>query len=265
MIAEALARPKASARDELRCRALFDVGQLAFFMGRYPEAQRHLVESLAIARELDNKVRIAAALQPLGMAYQGQGMVEQALATLEEALALAREIGSKRDVGAALTSLGSFQRMVGALDVAQRLYEESALMLAGVGDHFSRALVVLNLAIISILREDRQRARTFLLEAIATSESLVQQRLGLATIEVCAGFAAACGDYPRAARLFGVAEAQNSSTGLHRDPADDAFLTPLMGKAREEMGPRYRAVEDQGRALAYAQAISEARAWLTAA
>ncbi len=176
VIAEALARPGASARDELRCRALFDVGQLTFFMGRYPEAQRHLEESLAIARELDHKLRIAAALQPLGMAYQGQGMTTQARATLEEALALARDAGSKRDVGAALNNLGSFQRIVGELETAERLYEEAMVILRSVGDHFSCALIVLNFAILSILREDRQRARAFLLEAIATAEKLGQQR-----------------------------------------------------------------------------------------
>jgi predicted ATPase/DNA-binding winged helix-turn-helix (wHTH) protein len=263
VIIEALSRPGAALRDELRCRALFDVGQLTFFMGRYPEATRHLEESLMIARELDNKVRIAAVLQPLGMAYQGQGKTEEARATLNEALSLAQQVGSRRDVGAALTSLGSFHRTVGALDFAQRLYEESIVILVEVDDHFSSAIVQLNLAMISILRKEHQRARTLLLEAIAASESLVQQRLGLATMEVCAGFAAACGEYETATRFFGVAEAQNSSTGLHRDPADDAFLAPLIEKARQALGPRYRAAEDTGRALAYSQAISEARAWLT--
>ncbi|HUL57289.1 MAG TPA: hypothetical protein VLT60_09835, partial [Usitatibacter sp.] len=71
------------------------------------------------------------------------------------------------------------------------------------------------------------------------------------------------GDFDRAARLYGVAEAQNSSTGLHRDPADEAFLAPLIDKARHAMGPRYRGVEDAGRALPYPQSIAEARAWLS--
>jgi predicted ATPase len=263
VISEVLARPKAAARDELRSRALFDVGQLAFFMGRYPEAQRHLEESLAIARELGNKVRIAAALQPLGMAYQGQGMTDQGLATLEEALALAREIGRRHDIGAALAGLGSFQRMQGKLDTAERLYRDSMEILIEVGDPFSHALIILNLAILAILRGQPAEARSMLLKAMAASESLGQQRLGLATLEVCSGFAASCGEYERAARFYGVAEAQNSSTGLHRDPADEAFLAPLIAKARDELGPRYRVAEDAGRALAYSQAISDARAWLS--
>ena len=263
MVSEALARDKATSRDELRCRALFDAGQLAFFMGRYPEAQRRLEESLAIARELGSTVRIAAVLQPLGAAYLGQGLRAQAFSHLKEGVALARESGSQRDVGAALNSLGSFHRVQGEFDAAQSLYEDAVGILGEVGDLASRAIVVLNLAILAILRGEREKARTLLLEAIATSESTGLQRLGLSTIEVCAGFAAACGDYDRAARLYGMAEAQNSTTGLHRDPADEAFLAPLIDKARQAMGPRYRGVEDAGRALAYASAISEARAWLS--
>ena len=42
-------------------------------LGRYPEAQECLAESLAIARDLADKRRIAEALQPLGMAHLGQG------------------------------------------------------------------------------------------------------------------------------------------------------------------------------------------------
>ena len=263
LVSEALARDKTASRDEARCRALFDAGQLAFFMGRYPEAQRRLEESLVIARELGSTVRVAAVLQPLGAAYLGQGLREQAFALLKEGVALARESNSKRDLGAALNSLGSFHRVQGELDLAAALYKDAIAILGEVGDLASRAIVVLNLAILAILRGHHDDARTLLLEAIATSESTGLQRLGLSTIEVCAGFAASCGDFDRAARLYGVAEAQNSSTGLHRDPADEAFLAPLIDKARHAMGPRYRGVEDAGRALPYPQSIAEARAWLS--
>src|SRR5262249_2053567 len=117
VIAEALARPR-MVRDELRCRALSDAGQLALFMGRYPEAQRRLDESLAISRELKNKQRIAAVLQPLGVSCLGQGHYDEARVHLEEGVALTRELGNKRDVAAAMNALGSMHRMQGALDIA---------------------------------------------------------------------------------------------------------------------------------------------------
>jgi len=262
VISEALARPRAAARDELRCRALFDAGQLAYFMGRYPEAQRRLEESLAIARELGNKQRIAAALQPLGGSCLGQGLFEQAQSHLEECVMLTRELGSKRDFAAAMNALGSLHRLRGSLDAAQILYRDAHGMMGEAGDTLSCAFIVLNHAILAILCKDGARARTHLLEAVAVSASQAAPRLGLATIEVCSGFAASRGEHERAARFYGVAEAEASATGLHRDPADEAFLAPLIDEVREVLGPRYRALEDAGRALPYTRAIAEARAWL---
>jgi hypothetical protein len=65
------------------------------------------------------------------------------------------------------------------------------------------------------------------------------------------------------ARLYGAAEAQSAHTGLHRDPADEAFLAPRVKTARETLGAAaFAAAEAQGRALGYEASIAEARAWL---
>ena len=67
MTTEALAAPGAQARDYARCRALSDAGQFATCMGQHDEALAYLEESLAIAREIGDRARVAVALQPLGM------------------------------------------------------------------------------------------------------------------------------------------------------------------------------------------------------
>ena len=83
-------------------------------------------------------------------------------------------------------------------------------------------------------------------------------------LEVGAGLAAHMQDWDRAARLYGAAEEQARETGLHRDPADEAFLAPLMARARNAAGAEaFAAAEAAGRALSYATAIDEARLWLT--
>ena len=54
-----------------------------------------------------------------------------------------------------------------------------------------------------------------------------------------------------------------AQTGLHGDPTDAAFLTPLIEKARVALGARaFTAAEAKGRALAYKEAVAQARAWL---
>ena len=71
------------------------------------------------------------------------------------------------------------------------------------------------------------------------------------------------GDWARAARLYGGAEAHSAETGIRRSPGDEAFLAPLVAKARAAMGaPAFSASEASGRSLTYAAALTEARAWL---
>jgi len=84
-------------------------------------------------------------------------------------------------------------------------------------------------------------------------------------IEVSAGLASMVGDAERAARLAGSAEAQGTRTGLRRDPADEAFLAPLLAAARRALGDAaYAAALAAGRAQAPAETMSEIRAWLEA-
>ena len=61
-------------------------------------------------------------------------------------------------------------------------------------------------------------------------------------------------------RSSGSATAQ---TGLHRDPADEAFLAPFIAKARDALGEAaFGAAEAAGKALSNEAAMTEAQAWL---
>jgi predicted ATPase len=260
---EALARGGAQPRNEPRCAALFIAGQYDFLMGRYGDAQRFLEESLAIARELRDKQGVAQALQPLGMACLGQGHLATARAHLEEALTLARELGHKRELAAALCAIGQLYRIEGALDKAELLYENVLSLARELGDQESRAIGLLNLAMVAICRRAEDRAREMLFEVTDIANAIGSQRVGLSVMEVSAGMGALCQDWERAAVFFGAAESQTSNTGIHRDPADEAFLAPLIEKTRNALGAaQFSAAEASGRALSYDEAMAEARAWL---
>jgi len=82
-------------------------------------------------------------------------------------------------------------------------------------------------------------------------------------LEVAAGLAVLCGDWRRAARLFGTVEAQLAQMGLRRTPEDDAALIRCIAIARETLGEAlFAAEETAGRALSYDVAIDDAREWL---
>jgi len=82
-------------------------------------------------------------------------------------------------------------------------------------------------------------------------------------LEVCAGLAALRAQWNRTARFYGAAESRAAQTGLHRDPADEAFLASYLAKARSALGvATFSAAETVGRALSNEAAMAEARAWL---
>src|SRR5207244_3598104 len=154
---EALSRA-AHEPSSARCRALFGAGQLACFMGRYAEARRYLEESLTIARDIGDRRRIAAVLQPLGVASLAQGDPATARGYAAEALEMARELGNKRELATALNVLAAIHRVEGRLDVAEPLYENVVALARELGDRESIAIGLLNLAMASIGRAASDRA-----------------------------------------------------------------------------------------------------------
>jgi predicted ATPase/class 3 adenylate cyclase len=265
IVVEALERPGAQQRTLARAAGLFDVGQNCSFMGRYEEARTHLEESLSIARELDDKERVAAVLQPLAMVCVGQGDSATARRHLEEALELARKLGDKREIAAALNALGQVHRVDGKLDEAEPLYEDVLSLARELNDGESIAIALLNLAMVSIGRDAIPRARAALFDVLALNQKIGSKPVGQSVLEVSAGLAAARGEWENAARFFGVAEAQAAQTGLHRDPTDEAFLAPLIAKARSALGTdAFNDAESRGRLLSYEDAMAEAQASLDA-
>jgi tetratricopeptide (TPR) repeat protein len=262
---EALARAREARRDTARCRALFHAGQLTYFMGRYREARRYLEESLAIARELGDTLNVAKPLQPLGGACLGLGDLATARRHLEEALAHARSLGDKREVAGAMNALAQLSRVEGRLDTAEELLEGMLGLMREIGDKENIAIGLLNRAMVAISRDSVAAARDILLEVYAVNDEIASRAVGQSILEASCGLAVLREDWARAARLFGAAEAQSTLTGLHRDPADEAFLAPRVAATRKKTkAAAFAAAETEGRALDYDAAIAETRNWLGA-
>jgi predicted ATPase/class 3 adenylate cyclase len=260
---EALARPGAARRDAARSRACFDAGWVHCGMGQYAAAQALLEEGLAIARETGDTELVARILLPLGFAALGQGDRAAARGYLEEAVVLAREQGDRREIAAAVNALAQFHRSGGDPALAQSLYEQVLAITLDLGDRESTGIAELNLAMVAIDRGDGDQARALLLDALAIGIETGSKPVGQSVIEVAAGLAAATRRWERGAFLFGIAEAQNTVTGMSRDPADEAFLAPLIARTRDELGAdAFSAAERGGAALSWGEAIVAVRAFL---
>ncbi len=260
---EALARLDERRRDRVQCRGLFDAGQLCCFMGRYAEAKKYLEESLAIAREIGDRARIASVLQPLGMAAIGLSELVAARAYSEEAVELARELGKRRELAAALMALAQLHRLQANLNVAQPLYEEALLIARDLHDQDTTAIGLLNLAMVFINRSHADPVRPMLSEALQIATQIGSRPVGQSALEVTAGLCVLDEEWERAALLFGAAEAQAERAGLRRDAADEAFLAPLMARTRSALAAtNFRVVSNKGRQLTYENALNCARGWL---
>ncbi len=261
---EALAHVGAQKRDANRSRALFSLGQVQMLMGQYAKARPFLEESLAIGREFGDRQRVAAALQPLGLVLAGQGDLNAARKCFDEAIVLAQEIGNTREFATALNNRAQLHRLQGEFDAAQRLYEQVLAVVRDLGDHENVAIALLNLAMIEIGRGVTDPAQSMLLDALAIAAETGSKPASQSVVEVSAGLAAARGEWERAARSFGAAESHAALAGFQRDAADEAFLGPLIQKARAMLPSRqFDAAEAAGRALSLEVALAEARSWLS--
>jgi len=151
------------------------------------------------------------------------------------------------------------------LEAALPLYEQVVDLARETGDRESVAFGLLNLAMALIARNANDRIAPILLEALAIADENRSKPAAQSVLEVSAGWAAARGDFARAARVFGTVEALAETTGLRRDPADEAFLLPLIGKARDALGAdTFATLETAGRSLGRDDAIADVRGWIAA-
>jgi hypothetical protein len=180
-------------------------------------------------------------------------------------LALARAQNDVHDLVAALNAMAQFHRSQDDLDAAVPLYGQVIELARRMDDRESIAIGLLNLAM-STLARSPERIPAMLLETLAIADETGSKPVAQSALEVCAGLAAARGEWERAARLFGAAEKHAEATGLHRDPADEAFLAPLVANARRALGDAaFATAERSGRALAYGDAKALATEWVAGA
>jgi predicted ATPase len=245
---EALARNRADERTFGRCRVLCDAGQLCYFMGRYAEGLGYLTESRDIAREIGDRGRLAAVLQPLGSVQMALGDRPAARASYEQAMALARELGQPRLLMASTNSLAQLQRASGELETADELYAQTLDLARQSGDQESAAIAMLNRSMVAITRGQGAEARPWLAEVRGIAASIGSRPVLQSLLDVLAGLCVAQGRWADAAALFGAAQALADETGIRREAEDDAFLQPLLARSLQALGDgAFGEAERQGR------------------
>jgi predicted ATPase/class 3 adenylate cyclase len=242
-----------------RARAQAYAGQMHYFGGQLAEARQHLEGALAAARELGDREIQAGILQPLGMTCLGLRDDDAADRYLTQALDLARTMDDPVELAAALNALAMLRRTNGEVVAARPLLEEALALARQVQDTANAAILQLNLAMVEINASDvTAPIGERLIEAIRAARALNSIQIGVAALEVAAGWSAVQQEPARSGRWLAAAESHSTAAGIIREPADDRFIQPLAGAARAAIGDQaYTLAYSGGAQLGYAQALDE--------
>jgi non-specific serine/threonine protein kinase len=258
----ALARGGA-APAAARARALCALAYIVPAQGDFPGGRAYALESLALYRELGDKVRMSDVLGVLGMTALFAGDFEHARAWATEGLAVSREAGYAHGTGLALGILGGVAQARGDEEQAAALCTEGVAMLA---DPEGAAYVFEALARITHRQGRRARATTLYGECLELYRQTGDRQAIARCLDGLAALAASQGRLERAARLFGAGQALREAIGVSLMPPDRVEHDRGVAEARLALGEAaYQAAWAAGRALPLGEAIDEALAPLAPA
>jgi tetratricopeptide (TPR) repeat protein len=215
-------------------------------------------ESLAISRELGDRMGIGSELRNLGSVAMAQGDIASARALFEESLAISRELGNRVGISHSLAYLGSVAIKKGDYPDARALLEESLAISRELGNRLGIAHALHNLGEVAFERGDYPGARKLFKEGLVIWREL-GLRAGIGdSLEALAAVVGALGGPLRAARIWGAAERLREEIGAPQSPDEQARHDQCVAAARVSHGDE--AAFDQawreGRALTLEQAIA---------
>jgi len=265
----------AAAPTKARARALFAAGVLAGGQGDYASAEKLMIESNDIGRQLADKTGVAISLNALAVLARDRGEISTAHALFEESLELWRELGDLKAVARALSNLANIVKLQGDYERARSLYAEGLSIFRGLrdktgvawslnyqgdaareqgdsvaahalyeqglalfrelGDRWGIAATLADLG--SLAREIRDYPRAHLLyrESLKIFQELEHKR-GIARLLECfASSASAQLQAERSLRLAGAAAALRKNIGAPLTPAEQVKLEANLGQARHAM------------------------------
>jgi tetratricopeptide (TPR) repeat protein len=211
----------ASARSAERARVLNATGVLARMQGDYATALAYHEQSLAIRRELGDRLGVAASLNGLGNLAYSQGDYPAARAYYEQSLIIKRETENQTAIAGSLNNLG-------LVAYHQRDYPSARV-------YYGQSLAI------------RHEVGNMNVEAVAL---LLQ---GMAEVS------AAEGAWETGALLWAVAEALREQIGLVLPFSEQEVLEQDMAATRQALGEEaFSKVWTEGRAMTLERAISYA-------
>jgi predicted ATPase len=202
-----------------RAKALLSLGNQAWLGGDVDEAERHLVESVDLYRELDDAAGLSIARHLLGHTALWRGDGATGRTRLEESLALSTAAEDAWGIGLALHCLGHLSDDAGDRATALQLYEQSVAVLSEIGAAWDLTHPLCDLAWQLWLDGEVRRARSLFEDNLNTFRELGGRPGIVLALGYLIDIAAAQGDYAQAQSLADEMVALCTALGVDADLA----------------------------------------------
>ena len=209
-------------------------------------------QSLALAREEENKWGIAMSLHHLGAAATLKGNFKQAQTLLEEGLVLSHKIGNWGVVDYLLGDLAFLAETQGDYKQASALYKEDLDRAQKHQDGWSICYALGHLSSMAYTQGDYGRAKALCAQSLALAYELGDRRMISSELLDMGMVALRLGQPERAAKLIGTAEDLAMNTGIPFQPEEN-----IMEEIRTQLSEStFESLQSEGRAMPLDQAIA---------
>ena len=191
------------------------------------------------------------------MVFLLQGDNKSARPFLEESLAIRRELGDKLGIAVTLNTLGEVARAEGDYAKARSLYEESTALAREIGTQEIISANLTNLGAVAYHEGDFASARSFYMEALAITQELGHKAGISFSLDGFAAIVMRQGETERAAQLAGAAEALREVIGFELETNELIFRNRYVAETRAALDEAdFAAAYEQGRKLKLEEAVA---------
>jgi predicted ATPase/transcriptional regulator with XRE-family HTH domain len=217
-----------------------------------------LEESLILSQATGDKTSSAFALRYLGWIAFAKANLDQATKSFQSSLTLVQELNDKGVISGILNDLGELARVQGDYVEAAKCYEESLQLSQELGIKSRVPHVLHNLGHVALRRQDTWQARLLFEKALTTYRMADDEDDIIALcLRGLGGVASTRGEFERATRLFGAAEALLRAEKMN--PADLLEYNRHLARVRDQLVDiTLESLLAEGRAMTIEQAIEYA-------
>lgn len=228
--------------------------------GKDREAYPHLVDSVELYDQQDQRWLKGTALVHLANVSLGMGNVEEALGWLDTAMPLLSATGDVWTMAFGLNNYGEVARAQGDYEKAEEYYRRTEALYQQADSKGDQARLMTALAYIEQHKGELDQARTSFLQSLAEFRKLGNQRGIAECLAGLASLAAERGQHAWATPLLSAAEARLKDIDGVWWPADRVEIERAKERLQAGLGEEIEALWARGTSMPLAEAIEYAEA-----